>query len=108
MECKDSKCFVHGDLKVRGARTEGVVVSDKGKNTVIIERDLVKFISKYERYARRKSKIAAHNPPCIGAKLGDTVEIGECRKLSKTKAWTVTKVLAKAEAGRQKRTKKTR
>ncbi|MFH0818021.1 MAG: 30S ribosomal protein S17 [Candidatus Micrarchaeota archaeon] len=103
VECKDAKCFVHGDVKVRGAKTEGTVVSDKGKNTVIIVRDLVKYISKYERYARRKSKIAAHNPACIGAKFGDTVEIGECRKLSKTKAWTVTKVLAKANKDKMKK-----
>ncbi|MFH1470713.1 MAG: 30S ribosomal protein S17, partial [Candidatus Micrarchaeota archaeon] len=80
-----------------GARTEGIVVSDKGKNTVIIERDLTKYVSKYERYARRKSKIAAHNPACIGAKTGDVVEIGECRRLSKTKSWTVIKIVAKAE-----------
>ena len=105
VECKDSKCYIHGDVKVRGSRTEGEVVSDKGKNSVIIERDLVKYISKYERYARRKSKIAAHNPPCIGAKLGDIVESGECRRLSKTKSWTVTKILAKAEKENSKKRK---
>jgi small subunit ribosomal protein S17 len=103
MECKDKKCYIHGDVQVRGARTVGTVVTDKGKNSVVIERDLVKFISKYERYARRKSRIAAHNPECIGAKNGDVVEIGECRRISKTKAWTVTKIISKADAGKKSR-----
>ncbi len=101
MECKDQKCYIHADVSVRGARVEGTVVSDKGKNSVVIERDLVKYISKYQRYGRRKSKIAAHNPECIGAKVGDLVEVGECRRLSKTKSWTVTKIVKKAvKAGR--------
>lgn len=97
MEQKDKKSFIDGDVRVRGARTQGFVVSDRSKNTVIVERDLVKFIPKYERYARRKSKISAHNPASIGASVGDLVEIGECRRLSKTKSWTVIKIIKKAE-----------
>ena len=50
---------------------------------------------KYMRYARRISKIAAHNPDEIGAHIGDLVEIAECRKISKTKAWIVTKIVVK-------------
>lgn len=104
MECKDKKCYIHGDVKVRGARAVATVVSDKGKNSVVVERDIVKYISKYERYARRKSKIAAHNPECIGAKVGDVVEVGECRRISKTKSWTVVKIIKKSEkAGKIKR-----
>lgn len=97
--CKDKKCFKHGDVKLRGGTIEGVVVSDKGRRTVIVERALVKFISKYERFARRNSRIAAHNPDCIGAKEGDTVKIAECRKLSRTKAWSVVEITKKAERG---------
>ena len=103
MECKDSKCYVHGNVSVRGARVEGLVVSDKGKNSVVIERAKVQYIQKYERYARRKSRIAAHNPECIGAKVGDRVEVGECRRISKTKSWTVVKIVLKAEDVRKSR-----
>ncbi|MDE1797916.1 MAG: 30S ribosomal protein S17, partial [Candidatus Micrarchaeota archaeon] len=45
----------------------------------------------------RISKIAAHNPDEIGARIGDLVEIAECRKISKTKAWIVTKVVVKGQ-----------
>lgn len=97
VECNDIHCFKHGRLSTRGGVVEGVVVSDKGKRTVIVERDLVSYVPKYERYARTKSRISAHNPDCIGAKVGDFVRIAECRKLSRTKAWTVTDILRKAE-----------
>ena len=97
--CNDKKCFKHGGVKLRGGTLEGLVVSDKGRKTVIVERPLVKYIGKYERFARRHSKIAAHNPDCIGAKEGDFVRIAECRKLSRTKAWSVIEILKKAERG---------
>ncbi|MFH2106572.1 MAG: 30S ribosomal protein S17 [Candidatus Micrarchaeota archaeon] len=91
-ECKDKNCYVHGDLSVRGGRLGGIVVSNKGKNSVVVERDATNYVSKYKRYARERSRIAAHNPPCINAKVGDMVMLGETRKISKTKAWTVLKV----------------
>jgi len=81
-------------LKTRGAVMEGKVVSDRCKKTVIVQRDLVKFVPKYERYIRTRSKVPAHNE--IDAKEGDWVQIEECRKISKTKAWIVTKVIRKA------------
>ena len=55
------------------------------------------MIPKYERYARTKSRIPAHNPECVGAKTGDLVRIAECRRLSKTKSWTVVEILEKAK-----------
>ncbi len=92
-ECKDENCYVHGTLSVRGARITGRVVSDKGKRTVIVERDVTKKVTKYKRWARGRSRIPAHNPDCIGAKKGDMVRLGESRKISHTKAWTVLEVL---------------
>ena len=96
-ECNDKNCPVHGRVKPRGAVMEGRVVSDRRKKTVTVRRDFTKYIPKYERYARAKSKVAAHNPDCIGAKVGDLVRVEECRKLSKTKAWVVTKILRRSE-----------
>ena len=92
-KCDDKKCFKHGDVSVRGERITGRVVSTKGKHTAIIERDITKRLPKYQRWAKRKSKTPAHNPECINAKVGDTVMIGETRKLSKTKAWTVLEII---------------
>ncbi len=94
-ECNDKKCFRHAKpaVKIRGERVIGRVASTKGKNTAIIERDITKKLTKYQRLAKEKSRIAAHNPPCISASVGDTVLIGETRKLSKTKAWTIIEVI---------------
>ena len=84
-------------ISVRGARLVGRVVSDKNKKTVVVERDVIKKVSKYKRMARGRSRIQAHNPDEIGAKVGDRVRIGETRKISKTKSWTVLEIISKAE-----------
>jgi len=65
------------------------VVSDRAHRTVIVEREIIKYIPKYERYEKRRRKIIAHNPPCINAKVGDKVRIAECRPISKTKSFVV-------------------
>jgi len=88
-ECDDINCPFHGKLPVRGQIIEGVVVSDKAEKTVVVQRVYMKKIRKYERYEKRRSKIHAHNPPCIAAKGGDVVKIMECRPLSKTKSFVV-------------------
>ncbi len=99
VECNDKKCFIHGDVSVHKGRLIGEVVSNKPKHTVIVEIELVRKVKKYQRLRKKKSHIPAHNPPCINAKVGDKVLLGETRKLSKTKAWTVMKVLNQEEGG---------
>lgn len=87
--CSDPKCPFHGSLPVRGRTFEGVVTSDKMDRTVTVSLERMHRVRRYERYERRTSKIHAHNPPCIRAKLGDKVRIMECRRLSKTKSFVV-------------------
>jgi small subunit ribosomal protein S17 len=87
--CDDPNCPFHGKLRIRGRMLEGVVVSDKMERSASIRIDSLRYMSKYERYERRHTKITAHNPPCIDAKQGDKVKIAECRPLSKTKAFVI-------------------
>ncbi len=87
--CDDRLCPWHGTLPIRGKILEGTVVSDKMQGTVIVRRDYLHFVQKYERHEKRKSRISAHNPLCISAKKGDFVQIAECRPLSKTKHFVV-------------------
>lgn len=87
--CNDVNCPFHGKLPIRGKILEGVIVSDRMQGTAIVRRDYLHFISKYERYEKRKSRISAHNPVCVDAKKGNKVRIAECRPLSKTKHFVV-------------------
>ncbi|WP_457554844.1 30S ribosomal protein S17 [Candidatus Pyrohabitans sp.] len=87
--CTDKNCPFHGHLKVRGQIIEGVVVSDGMHNSVVVQKDYLRYIKKYERYEKRRSRILAHNPPCISAKRGDRVKIMECRPISKAKSFVV-------------------
>ena len=86
-----------GAISVRGHIRQGIVVSDRSKRTVVVESDTLDYFPKYKRYARSKSRLHVHHPDLMGAKLGDLVSVAECRKISKTKAWIVTKIITKAK-----------
>ncbi len=92
-ECTDKNCPFHGTLSVRGQLIDGTVVSDRATRSVVVRREYFKYVPKYERYEKRRSKLHAHNPACIAAKMGDRVSIAECRPLSKTKSFVVIQVL---------------
>lgn len=96
--CASSRCPWHGSLKIRGRIFRGVVKSSRALDTAIVEWNYYQYLHKYERYERRKTRIAAHNPKCISARQGDTVSIGECRPLSKAKRFVVFEKLQSAEA----------
>lgn len=91
--CTDRNCHVHGALKTRGQVFEGVVVSDKMQKTVSVQWSRQIRVPKYERFLLKKSKIKAHCPPCIIAKMGDRVRIAECRPIAKTVNFVVIEVL---------------
>ncbi|MFX1346364.1 MAG: 30S ribosomal protein S17 [Promethearchaeota archaeon] len=90
-DCNDASCPFHGNTRIRGKITQGIVVSKKSKNTVVIRRDYVQFVKKYQRYERRNTRLACHLPECLTheIEIGDLVRVGESRKISKTKAFIV-------------------
>lgn len=74
----------------------GKVVSDKMDKTVTV---LIEHRVKHPLYGKiimRSKKYHAHNED-NAAKAGDTVEIQEGRPISKTKAWSVTRVVQAAQ-----------
>jgi small subunit ribosomal protein S17 len=75
----------------------GTVVSDKMDKTVtvLIERRVRHPL--YGKIIVRSNKYHAHNEGNV-AKSGDTVEIQEGRPISRTKSWTVTRVVQEAHA----------
>jgi small subunit ribosomal protein S17 len=92
--CDDRNCPFHGYLKVRGQVIEGKVVSDKMHKSLVVQRDYYRYLKKYERYEKRRSRYLVHNPACIGAKVGDTVKIMECKPISKAKSFVVIEKIA--------------
>ena len=93
--CNDVLCPWHGNIKVRGLILTGKVIKAKMKNTVVVEREYLVYNRKYMRYERRRSRIHAHNPPCINAKEGDVVLIGETRPIAKSVAMVVLGIISK-------------
>jgi len=90
--CSDKNCAYHGQLSVRGRIFEGTVISDKMDKGVVVEWDYLMALPKYKRFMRKKSRVVAHNPPCINAHKDNVVRIAECRPLSKTKSFVVIEI----------------
>jgi small subunit ribosomal protein S17 len=84
-------------ISVRGKTFTGTVVSAKMHRTVVVQWERRVLIPKFERYAKRRSKVSAHNPDEIGAAEGDVVKIQETRPISKSKNFTVIEIVKKAE-----------
>ena len=72
------------------------VVSDKMHKTVtvIVERRVKHPL--YKKYIRRSARIHAHDEK-NECKVGDSVLIVQCRPISKTKAWRVHEIVARAK-----------
>lgn len=83
-KCNDPNCPWHGYLKVRGIAITGKVVSTAMQRTVVVEKERLHYLPKYERYEKRTSRYKAHLPECIDVKKNDIVTIMECRPISKT------------------------
>ncbi len=80
--------------KVLRIQTAAVVSDKMDKSaTVLIERKVKHPI--YGKFVKKSTKLHIHdeNNEC---KVGDTVQISECRPISKTKSWTLVKVVEKA------------
>ncbi|MFC6989343.1 30S ribosomal protein S17 [Haloplanus sp. GCM10025708] len=91
--CSDQNCPFHGSLSVRGQLLEGTVASTDMAKTVVVEREYDVRVPKYDRFMKRRSRISAHAPPCLGLEEGDTVRVAETRPLSKTKSHVVVEIV---------------
>ncbi|CAN1800305.1 Putative ribonuclease H protein At1g65750 [Linum perenne] len=76
----DKKCPFTGTVSIRGRILAGTCHSAKMMRTIIVRRNYLHFVKKYQRYEKRHSNIAAHVSPCFRVKEGDHVIIGQCRE----------------------------
>ena len=83
------------EVSERASRKIGVVESDvRDRTRKVAIRYSVKH-PKYGKYIRRRTVLHAHDEENV-SKRGDLVEIAECRPISKTKSWIVTRVVREA------------
>jgi small subunit ribosomal protein S17 len=73
----------------------GVVTSDKRAKTRKVEISFTVKQPKYGKYMKRTSVFHVHDEK-NESKVGDRVEIANCRPISKTKSWRLVKVIEKA------------
>jgi small subunit ribosomal protein S17 len=94
--CDDAHCPFHGHLSVRGQVLEGTLVSTSMQRTAVVERTLLHFVQKFERYEKRRRRYIVHAPPCLSIPLGHQVRIAETRPLSKTVSFCIVEDLGEA------------
>ena len=76
-------------------KIQGVVASDKGNKTIKVVVEYQMRHPKYGKYLKRRTVLHAHDEK-NEAREGDTVEIAECRPLSKTKHHRLLRIVQKA------------
>ncbi|KDD74259.1 hypothetical protein H632_c1451p1 [Helicosporidium sp. ATCC 50920] len=97
----DHKCPFTGNVSIRGRILVGKVKSTKMTRTIIVRRDYLHYIKKYQRYEKRHTNFAAHVSPCFRVHEGDIVTVGECRPLSKTVRFNVLRVVPSSTTARK-------
>lgn len=100
VSCADQLCPTHGTspAKLRGRTFEGAVIK-KLKGRVVIEFERILYSRKYERQEKRKTKLHARLPDCLSEEIsvGDWIQIGECRPISKMIHFFVVKKIRGSE-----------
>ena len=96
----DKKCPFTGTVSIRGRILRGVVISTKMQRTIVVRRDYLHYIKKYNRFEKRHVNIPAHVSPAFRVREGDVVTIGQCRPLSKTVRFNVIQVTPQSDAVR--------
>ena len=74
---------------------QGCVVSDKMQKTAVLA--VERFVKHpiYGKFIKRTTKLHFHDEKneCV---IGDTIEIRECRPISKKKSWILLRILEKS------------
>jgi len=84
----------------RRASKVGIVTSNKMTKSVVVRVDRTVANRRYKRFVKRSARFLAHDER-DECRIGDRVEIVECRPMSARKRWRVRRIVrrAGAEAG---------
>jgi small subunit ribosomal protein S17 len=75
-------------IEKKGRVLVGTVVSDKMRDTIVVAVERLVKHPKYRKYMRRTTRIKAHDAGNT-RKVGERVQIRECRPLSRHKHFIV-------------------
>jgi len=73
----------------------GIVTSKSGDKSLRVAVDFKVKHPKYEKYVRRRTKLGVHDEH-NQANEGDLVQVAECRPYSKSKSYSLVRVLERA------------
>lgn len=81
----------------RNARrtAEGVVTSSKMQKTITVVVERTYKHPKYMKYVRKRQKYHAHDEEGT-ARVGDRVEVVQCRPMSRLKRWRLVRIIERA------------
>lgn len=87
----------HAEITIpeNSPRKVGTVQSDARDKTRKVAISYSVKHPKYGKYMRRRTVLQVHDAD-NASKTGDRVEIAECRPISKTKSWVITKIVESA------------
>lgn len=83
---------IAGAVSTRGRTFQGTVIK-KFQNRAVVEFERTVRVKKYERFAKKKTKLHARIPEGMSLEAGDYVKIRECRPLSKIIHFMVEEVI---------------
>ena len=101
----DKKCPFTSQVSIRGRIFKGVVLSNKMSRTIVLRRDYLHFIKKYNRFEKRHHNLPAHLSPAFPrVRIGDVVTVGQCRPISKTVRFNTIRIEKKRIVGNVRKT----
>jgi len=97
----DKKCPWTGNVTIRGKMITGVIKTTKMKNTCIIRKDYLHYITKYQRFEKRHKNTPVHVSPAFRISPGDEILAGQCRPISKTVRFNMLKTIRAASGDKK-------
>ena len=85
------------EKRARRRSAVGVVTSAAAAKTLKVQVNRIVKDKRYGKYLRRRTVLHVHDEK-QQAKVGDTVEVMECRPVSKTKSWRLVRIMDASEA----------
>lgn len=61
----DKKCPFTGNVSIRGRILTGIVLKMKMQRTIVIRRDYLHYVRKYNRFEKRHKNLSVHLSPCF-------------------------------------------